>query len=325
MKKQLLLLSFVVAGSVSLSAQQPVTTVAQRNIATSGIGNPSVQNYFDTIDTYLLRATAYYTLTAGSSGYVLGSSNITTETGCHYSTVGNARVTELMIYFGGKTIMGNADMLRGNVYAVGTDSMPTTSLASGQVSMSNADTSGFPTFIPITNPAFHNGDFFVSVEYGTIDDSIMIMSTNPLAANGGPDGAGEKRCRQNTSLGWLRAADIWTIGGNAYNADALILPIVEVQTGIENTVAMNGFTLQAAYPSPATDVVNFSFGITTGQEVNLVVYNQLGQTVAEQNLGQLATGKHTHQLSSTELPAGNYYFVLSGEQGRIGSKFTVSK
>lgn len=325
MKKQLLLLSFVVAGGVSLSAQQPVSAVAQRNIATSGIGNPSVQNYFDTIDTYLLRATAFYTLTAGSSGYVLGSGNVTTETGCHYSTVGNARVTELMIYCGVKTIIGNPDMLRGNVYDAGVDSMPTTSLASGQVSMSNVDTAGFPTFIPITNPVFHNGDFVVSVEYGSIDDSVMIMSTNPLTTSGGPDGAGEKRVRQNTSLGWLRAADIWTIGGNAYDADALILPIVEIQTGVGNAISLNGFTLQAAWPSPATDAVNFNFGIASAQEVNLVVYNQLGQTVAEQNLGQLAAGKHTHQLNSTTLPAGNYYFVLTGETGRIGSKFTVSK
>lgn len=325
MKKQLLAVSLLVVAAGSASAQQAITTMTPRTIGASNIGNPSVLNVIDTIDTYLQRATAFYTLTAGSSGYVLGTSNITTETACHYTTVGNARVTELMVFFGEKVIMGNADMLTGKVYAAGTDSMPTTTLGTGQVSMSNVDTAGFPTFIPITSPTFHNGDFLVSIEYGTIDDSVMIFSTNPLTTSGGPDGAGEKRCRQNTTLGWLRAAEIWTIGGNAYDADAMILPIVDIQTGIGNTASMNGFTLSAAYPSPATDVVNFNFGISTSQEVNLVVYNQLGQTVAEQNLGQLAAGKHTHQLNSNELPAGNYFFVLTGENGRIGSKFTVSK
>lgn len=324
MKKALLALPLSLLALHSAFAQQPITGVHARALPAAAPASNTVLNYTDTIDDYLLRATGFYALTAGSSGYVLGTSNVTTETGCHYTSVGNARVTDLFVYFTDKYIMNTADNITCTVYQAGPDSMPTTVLGTGSFSVSLIDTSGFPSVVNIPNGTPYNGDFFVSVSYGSIDDSVSIFSTNPTTTSGGPDGAGERRVRQNTSLGWLRAYDIWTIGGVGYNADALILPVVDVASGTGNEFTMNGFSLRAPYPSPAAETVVFPVTVDGDQEVGLTVYNQLGQPVREEKLGR-CSGQLNYRMDVASIAAGTYFCVFSGAKGKIAARFTVAK
>jgi hypothetical protein len=305
-----------IAGSAF--AQQPVTQITPVQI--QGY-NPSITpQTADTITTYLDRATGFYNLSAGAAGYVLGTSNVQSGTGCHYTSVGSAHATEVMVYFAHKTIVNTPDNISAEIMYVGADSMPTTLVSSGSVNIANADVNGFPTFIPMTNYPNYSGDFFVAIRYGNIDDTIVIMSTNPTT-----DGANEKRVRQNTTgIFWSRAYDIWTVGGQPYNADALIMPVMDIAAGIDNSLMMNGFTMQAPFPSPANDLVTIPFSVGQAQDVKLTVFNQLGQPVKEENFG-CVNGSMNYQLDISGFAAGTYYYSLSGLQGQVVSKFVVAK
>ena len=317
--KKLLLFALVTGTGILAHAQHAITSVIPVN-APAGHGTPD--RSIDTITTYLDRATGFYNLNAGVVGYVLGTSNVSTETGCHYDNVGAAQVTELMVYFVHKTVMDSvADNVTGKVYACGADSMPTTLLGSGQVSIATADVSGFPTFIPISNYSAQSGGFFVSIDYSGINDTIVINSTNPTNASGGPDGANEKRVRQNTQLGWMRAADIWTIGGTAYNADALIIPIVNI--GAAGVTEINDISLNSIYPCPANETAQLTFGVKQPQDVTVEIYSTSGQIVQSTTLH--ASGATTLDLNVSEWNAGIYYYVLRSATTQVGSKFEVIK
>lgn len=318
MKKSLLTIACGIAGMAY--AQQPVTNMQQATIHHAGSQQVQV---VDTITDYLDRATAFYNLSAGSQGYVLGTSAISTETGEHYDNVGTVRVTELMVYFVAKEQMGNADMVTGYVYASGTDSLPAgTALGSGQISIANCDTSGFPTFIPLSNYAPQAGAFVVSIEYGSIDDTISIFSSNPTTQSGGPDGAGERRCCQKTQLGWMHAADIWSIAATSYNADALIIPIVDINSSTGPAV-LGGVSVSQAFPSPALNNVAINLSSANTQDVAFNVYNSNGQIVHTANY--TVNGSQQINLDVTDWAAGNYYYTVATSEGTIGSKFQVVK
>jgi hypothetical protein len=180
----------------------------------------------DTVWTYLDRSTAFYLLSAGASGYVLGTGTVSNETAMHYDALGSTIVTDVIFFCAHKSILSSADSMMAHVWVAGADSMPMVDVGMGMFSVADADTSGAPTIVPVTATAV-GGDFLVSIAYGggSLNDTLVIMSNNPVAQGGGPDGGGEQRCRQLTNtLGWLRAAEIWTIAGNAFDADAMIIP-----------------------------------------------------------------------------------------------------
>jgi hypothetical protein len=323
MKSTFTISLFLLAG-LGVFAQRDITGAEVRALAPLPTATNKVTTV-DTITTYLDRATAYYLLSAGSSGYVLGTSSVTSETAVHYDALGTTVVTEVMIYFADKEVMSTADSLIANVYAAGLDSMPLVNIGSGKFSVDDIDTSGFPIFVPVAASATV-GDFCVSVQYagGTIDDSVAIMSTNPVAQGGGPDGNGEKRCRQLTTLGWLRAAEIWTIAGNPYDADALIVPIVDfTAVGVNGHVGKAGLNLYPSFPNPASDLHNIVISTDVTEDITIVVYDRMGRTVATETYAQLGAGKHTLSLATDNWAAGTYFFMVSNGRASLASKFAV--
>jgi hypothetical protein len=320
------LLALSVGGA--LFAQHAVTGLSPVAAPTK-VQSASKVTAVDTITDYLDRATAYYILTAGSSGYVLGTNGFTTETAQHYSDLGGSTtVTELMVYFVHKEIMGTADNVSGKVYDVGADSLPTTLVAFGSVNAADIDTSGFPTFIMMTSSTgpVAAGGFAVSIEY-TSDDTIALLSSNPLPSGGGPDGAGERRCLQNTtSIGWEQAADIWTIGGAAFDADAMILPIVDVgPVGVDASIDTKEFSLKGAFPNPAIDYTTIRYSLPEANTVSVVVFDVKGQVVARINNLEKAAGEHELVLNVSDFAAGKYYYQFNTANRSVTSKFVVVK
>jgi Secretion system C-terminal sorting domain len=320
-----LLASMLVAG---VSAQSIEITGAQTKTLYPAPVGLNKTNVADTITDYLDRATAFYILTAGSSGYVLGTSDVTGETGQHYDGVGNALVNEAMVYFVHKEIMGSPDNITCKVYAVGADSFPTTLMGSGTVSSADADTTGFPTFVALNNTTYSTNGFLVSVEYGNIDDTVALFSSNPTTGSGGPDGAGEERCRQfvTTLAGWATAADVWTIGGSAFNADALIIPIVDISGGAAvNPVTTSEFALKGAYPNPAYDMTTIGYSLESARNIRVVIFDHLGRIVGEMPSTLKAAGNHEIVVNLSNYAAGKYYYTVYSDNTSLTSKFVVVK
>lgn len=328
MKRLYITLIALVIGTAAFAQQRTITGVHQVD-APHLLSANKVQTV-DTITTYRDRATAFYILTAGASGYVLGSNGFTSELGCHYDGLGSTYVTELMVYFVHKEVMGGtADTLTANFYDCSADSMPNNLLGTGMVSVADADTSGFPTFIPINSTGPAIGDFFVSMTYlsASIDDTVAFFSTNPTTQSGGPDGAGEERTRQNTiQNGWLTCGDIWTIGGNPYDADALILPIVDYSpVAVDPYIGSNGVKVYPSYPNPAVDHIRIPYSIDATMNVRLTVMDVRGATVAQMDAGEKESGRHEWLVNTNDLSAGKYYFRLDAGSSVLAGKFMVVK
>ncbi len=76
----------------------------------------------------------------------------------------------------------------------------------------------------------------------------------------------------------------------------------------------DGYLLTEAYPNPFNPQTNFSLLIASDQQVDVGVYNMLGQRVHTVFSGVL-TGQEWHQMTfqSTSLPSGTYLIRSTGE------------
>ena len=74
------------------------------------------------------------------------------------------------------------------------------------------------------------------------------------------------------------------------------------------------------YPNPASDKTIVSFSIEEGAEVNLTVFNKLGQQVNQMALGYLSGGTYEADLDLSAYPAGMYLVQL-----RQGKHTSITK
>ena len=299
----------------------------QAALKTSGLDTLGM----DTLTTFFDRATGYYFLTAGSQGYVLGTNDFTTEVGQLYDPVGSLiEVTDLMVYFVHKEYVGTtSDSISANAWSVDGDTLPTSLLASAKYAVEDLDTSGFATVIPLNVASPTSGQFLVSIDYdpATIQDTVVLYSTNPTNSGGGPDGLGERRVRQKTTLGWSAAEDLWDIAGNAYNADVLIIPIINClpPTGIESGVNAGGLILRTHYPNPADKSLTISYALDKESSVIIRVFDTAGRIIYETTSLSPGKGEHGYTLNTEQMSSGTYYYTVTAGRARIGSKFIISR
>lgn len=309
-----------------MAQSQEVKSFQKVDAPTMASSSAKAAMVVDTLDDYIVRATAFYTLTA-QGGYVLGTLNGLLETAEHYDNPGGATtVSEVIIFAAAKAIMGaGPDSITVNVYPAGLDSMPLgLPAASGKFSMADFDTTGGATFVPMTMSNALTGGFLVSVVHDLAagDDTLAILSSNVLAQGGGPDGAGEKRLRQNTAQGWARGWDLWTIANANLDADAMIIPIVDVTAvGVDPNAPLSGFQMFRAYPNPAVNELRIPYSIDATQQVNMMLIDATGRIVMQEKGGDQAAGAHEWQLNTSELAAGTYYYILSAGSQQLGGKF----
>ena len=70
------------------------------------------------------------------------------------------------------------------------------------------------------------------------------------------------------------------------------------------------------YPNPAAHHVNVAYKISMGEQVNIHVFNTMGQVV--HHAQQVATGsKQTTNISIDNLPKGLYIISLSAQDGKV--------
>ncbi|GIV34392.1 MAG: hypothetical protein KatS3mg031_1927 [Chitinophagales bacterium] len=187
----------------------------------------------DTLWQYFDRATAFniYGI-SGQGGFVCGTNSITREIGSNFD-FGQGKVCGVLIWFGAAQVVGTPDSFNVSVYNTSaTDSLPTGApLAVTKISTVDMDTSTGTAqdmvFVPF-NPCVNvNGRFAITVQVGGpgLDDTIGIVAT----AQG--DGLGEGRAFGRIVSGgfngWLHLYDVWTFSGSAFDADVVILPVVE--------------------------------------------------------------------------------------------------
>lgn len=117
--------------------------------------------------------------------------------------------------------------------------------------------------------------------------------------------------------------------GNTVNAspgdNGVILELgsVGVKDGKNETPTV--FSLNQNYPNPFNPTTTISFGIPERVNVNLSVYNQLGQKVAELVNGEMSPGMHTVNFNASNLASGIYFYEIKAGQFQSVKKLMLMK
>lgn len=253
----------------------------------------------------------------------MGSGTITTETACHYDDHGNLKVTDVMVIFCKASVKGLSDTISARVYSSGADSFPDVELASGKINvadLTSAALNGDPVFIPVSDYSAQPGAFLVSIDYSAIDDTISVMINNVLSLNGGPDGKKEKRVKQMENSVWKSAYDIWNLGGRQFDADALIIPVVSIETenGIYKTPE---FELSSPFPNPANNVLYIQYVCLEKNPLEITIYDQIGRQKKSGILPYSLNG--SVEIKTDEWSAGKYYYLIRGMKFQTVGKFEI--
>ncbi len=180
----------------------------------------------------------------------------------------------------------------------------------------NPNFSGFQ--FPFTIPVYDS--FFVSFTIPeTTGDTIVCATT-------------KNSCYPGYQIAWERRADSTfkpfndgTSGTWGLNVELFICPVVELGNlgSAQQPAKMNGISIYATYPNPATDLINFKFGIEETGEVSLLLYDLTGRLVTHLDIGQLQAGIYDKTLVISDIPSGVYNYAIKNNDRYFFSRITV--
>ena len=99
-----------------------------------------------------------------------------------------------------------------------------------------------------------------------------------------------------------------------------ITPNMPGYDGVEE--AVNPMTSTRVYPNPATDVLNIEVNASQASEMNISVYNIMGQNVMNKNVN-INTGINRPSISTAELNSGIYFVTVKANGFENTMKFIV--
>jgi hypothetical protein len=177
------------------------------------------------------------------------------------------------------------------------------------LSLMNAQIITFPTAIYTAND-FAMG--FDMTNMNTADTVGFVSST---------DGDGNE-----LDMSWEKWANgSWHSflepGNWALDFDLAIFPIVEMNTGVNETPFLGGVKMGFAGPNPTTDNTVLSYGLqNNAKNVTIRIVDAQGRLVSEQNLSNQAAGNYTYAINSSSFAAGTYFVQLQADNSRLAVK-----
>jgi len=208
-----------------------------------------------------------------------------------------------------------------------------------------AGTSSEDLYIPVTQKYAKLSGYYQLHTSGT--DFIGVMATLLDASKTGRVASIAESISDTTSEYTYFSFDFDYTGGNGENAAFLelqftmsmgvanqigsyfLLDDVEVSgvTAIESEYGLtpSSFRLEQNYPNPFNPSTTFEFILPNSTDVQLLIYNQIGQKVASVVNDRLSAGIHQVNWSSGELPAGVYYYRLFTDNFSATKKLIILK
>ncbi len=139
----------------------------------------------------------------------------------------------------------------------------------------------------INNPAPSYTQFTINIQYltGEVPDTSIIIIAAGLSTGGTP--------------------------GTVFLIDDLQFEgVVGIEDEDENGVVQE-FALKPNFPNPFNPTTNIEFSIPQSFDVKLMVYNQLGQTVATLVNERLSTGSYSVDWNAGDMPSGVYFYRMT--------------
>ena len=100
---------------------------------------------------------------------------------------------------------------------------------------------------------------------------------------------------------------------------------IDVAVEEDKTVIPEKFSLNQNYPNPFNPTTTISFALPKACDVNLTVYNLVGQQVAELKDGNMNAGIHNFTFEASNLASGIYFYRLKAGNYTELKKMTLLK
>lgn len=208
-----------------------------------------------------------------------------------------------------------------------------------------AGTSSDDLYIPVTQKYAKLSGYYQFHTSGT--DFIGVMATLLDASKTGRVASIAESISDTTSEYTYFSFDFDYTGGNGEDAAFLQLQFT-MSMGVANQIGsyfllddieVSGVTaiepeygltpssvrLEQNFPNPFNPSTTFEFILPNSTDVQLHIYNQLGQKVASVVNGRFSTGTHRVKWSSGDMPGGLYYYRLFTENFSATKKLLILK
>ena len=261
------------------------------------------------------------------SGYYTGHNSLFDEEWAEkYYISGNNQVSGLIAYHAGNngSYSGNVEY---KVYAVGSNGLPGTALATKPVSGGALDISGAPVYTQFDNPVNVKDSFFVSFNLG--DYAHHNPGTKKIALKQAPDGS---RTAADT-LRYGRNAIRWHSHGSALWKDFFkenkkpvlthfaIFPVVTLKTTSVSDFVSNGqLKMHAVFPNPALDRIQMKISTASITVLNCKILSMDGK-IMRQWREEAGIGEKQLHADIAELSQGQYIFLIGSSHGTIAQTF----
>ncbi len=237
-----------------------------------------------------------------------------------YTVTGNVNVQGLLGWAarkGGTNWTSTASIMTVNA----TTKAPNTSLGNSNP-MSGAS---------LTLPALAQWTFGtpVNVSNSTFFTSISIPPFNTVTGDSLGFVTTKLGCSSTDSLSWLKYNGIWFSTRMWFagfpNLDIMLWPIVDITTGIDNSISRGHLTLLAPSPNPANDKININFNLAENSAIEIEVFDLKGSVVKKISESKMGIGKHAVSVDLNGLEAGTYLYSINANGIKMYNRFVVTK
>lgn len=315
---------------------------------TSVISAPHVLSATDTISSGFDWSTAnptMYTVGLPQGGFLVGSNGYLDHQKVQVYDPGQGVIVYGAIYwFGAKTVTTANSTVAMRVYHIdglgnsttssSTSAMdtpcPNTTYVSDAVPLGNVDTS-----LSLANAYVHTfstpqwcaGAFGVGFDVTNVNvaggDTIGLVSSTDGEYD--MNATGDYNWEQwdpASASSWHSIAASWTnASSQPLMIDLAIFPIVEMNTGINETPFVNGVKLGFAGPNPVTDNTVITYGLQNNvNNVTITIVDVQGKTVKTESLGNHAAGSYSYNLDASGFATGTYFVQLSAGNSHLAVK-----
>ena len=153
-------------------------------------------------------------------------------------------------------------------------------------------------------------------------DGSPAVSGVPLPGNA--DSSGASVLSANFSL--TKGSHSLTVSGSDFNLDFVQLVQVTGLTAVNNNDQTPfSYELEQNYPNPFNPVTNIKFTLAKASNVQLNVYNILGQKVTTLINKSMRAGHYNYQFDASKLASGVYIYRLEAGDVRMSKKMVLLK
>ena len=116
-----------------------------------------------------------------------------------------------------------------------------------------------------------------------------------------------------------------TDDSGAFDQDTITIRVSEASAIVIGKGIPESFVVFQNYPNPFNPTTNLVFGLSTFSDVDIEIFNLLGQVMKTMHLTHLSAGFHNIKMNASDWPAGIYIYRIRAENKQIMKKMVLVK